>query len=160
MPQSTDLCPGIPSGLRNEQPNNAFHELAEPVLNKVIEVAVLLLSEAKEAPLSQGHLSSAVREQTTGIQAEFLADVLEALPDIKTGETGGAYGTRVLEAVRQSTGRISTKVPNRIATSPATIRACEQDMAGPDDKGPGRRMAKAAVQRGLVRSVGTARRPE
>jgi hypothetical protein len=159
MPQSTDLCPGIPSGVRNEQPNNAFHELAEPVLNKVIEVAVLLCSE-EEAPLSQGHLSSLVREQTTGIQAEFRADLLKALPDIKTGETGGAYGTRVLEAVRQSTGRISTKVPNRIATSPATVKACEQDMAGPDGKGPGRRMAKAEVQRGLVRSVGTARRPE
>lgn len=53
--------------------------------------------------------------------------------------------------------KIDARTPNQIASSPATVEACKQDMAGPDGKGPGRREANAAVQRGLVRSAGTTR---
>ncbi|MER6559772.1 MULTISPECIES: hypothetical protein [unclassified Streptomyces] len=58
------------------------------------------------------------------------------------------------------TRRIDTKTPNQVAANPATVEACKQDMAGADGKGPGRRQANAAVQLGLVRSVGTARAAE
>ncbi|MFE9127750.1 hypothetical protein ACFYOF_20470 [Streptomyces sp. NPDC007148] len=49
------------------------------------------------------------------------------------------------------TRQIDTKTPNRIATEPATVEACQRDRKGRDDA---LQAAIAAVQKGLAGTPG------
>jgi hypothetical protein len=71
----------------------------EAVRRKLVEIGRLLVHEAPEAPVDRLHLERLAREQTRGASAELVAGVVTELPDVQAGETGGAYGARLLEAV-------------------------------------------------------------
>jgi hypothetical protein len=101
MPQGTNARPSNPPDVTDDQTSHAPQALAEPVRNKVIEIADLLRQEAPDAPLSERVLSSFIAVQTKGAGVEFYRAVLAAFPDVEPGETEGAYGDRVLRAVRR-----------------------------------------------------------
>lgn len=101
MPQGTNARSGNPPGVTDDQTSNAPEALAEQVRNKVIEIADLLRRECPGAPLSERVLSSFIAVQTQGADVEFYGAVLAAFPDAEPGETEGAYGERVLRAVRR-----------------------------------------------------------
>jgi hypothetical protein len=87
-------------GAHEEEPA-AEHQLSDAVRRKVIEVADLLRHELPDEPVPQRALKWLIALQTQGANADFYRQVLAAFPDVEPGETGGAYGDRVLAGVRR-----------------------------------------------------------
>ncbi|MFF5019091.1 hypothetical protein [Streptomyces sp. NPDC001165] len=73
----------------------------EAVRAKVIEIADVLAQESPQEPVHERALSWFVDLQTKGESVEFYRAVLDALPDVEPGETGGAYAERALQGVRR-----------------------------------------------------------
>jgi hypothetical protein len=95
-----NLAAEMAAALTPAQAAEADLTVQEVIGAKVDEMSVILRETSPTTPVEQDHADWLIRELSTGWPAAVLAGLIALVPRVETGETCGAYGERLAEALR------------------------------------------------------------
>lgn len=96
---TSTLVAKMAAALTPAQAVEADLTVGEVVEAKVDEMSVILRETSPETPVEQDHADWLIGELSTGWPAAVLAGLIALVPRVEDGETCGAYGERLAEAL-------------------------------------------------------------